>query len=448
MDFKLEINRLSQDELTYELACRGVSETLTVDTARKTLRGLLRIERSSSYVAPTYPFSFAEDLAAVRAKVTEIEGLIDAMDGQVSRHAKIASKLAHLQGRVNRAIPQGSEEIAQRSSLVVKVVSLMAKYSDRFASFRTVAGVTDQILDLSAAEPQAHSSAVSVSDCDDSSDSDEVTQVRQGTSSQIKSLPVHQWHLTFSGDPGRISLAAFLQRVEELRIARGVHKATLFRSALDLFDGNALIWYRANRRYFSNWDELVIGLREQFQPANYNDRLYNEIRRRTQGPREDIGIYVSVMQNLFSRLSVQVSGTTQLQVILKNLHPRYRSALWSMNIQSLSQLIREGRRFEASCMEGQSYVPPPQKSQVMEPDLACMYVDPVASSSVAEVSLPNRSSQSCWNCGKVGHISPQCTEPQKRHCFTCGRPDVTKLSCPTCKGLGRSRGRGNFNRRN
>ena len=39
---------------------------------------------------------------------------------------------------------------------------------------------------------------------------------------------------------------------------------------------------------------------------DYNDRLFEEIRSRTQGADEPMGIYLAVMDNLFDRLTVNV----------------------------------------------------------------------------------------------------------------------------------------------
>lgn len=43
MDFKVEINRLSQDEGEYELGIRGITDFGTVDEIRRMLRRLMRM---------------------------------------------------------------------------------------------------------------------------------------------------------------------------------------------------------------------------------------------------------------------------------------------------------------------------------------------------------------------------------------------------------------------
>ncbi|KAG8295000.1 hypothetical protein J6590_090320, partial [Homalodisca vitripennis] len=65
-------------------------------------------------------------------------------------------------------------------------------------------------------------------------------------SSRSKSVPVYKWGIQFDNSPGQ-SIGAFLERVEKLRRARGVTPQELFNSAVDLFSGSALIWYRSTQ---------------------------------------------------------------------------------------------------------------------------------------------------------------------------------------------------------
>jgi hypothetical protein len=122
------------------------------------------------------------------------------------------------------------------------------------------------------------------------------------------SVPISKWNVKYSGDDRDMSLSAFLARVEELMVARHATKQDLFDCAIDLFSGKALIWYRANRKNATDWNSLVTLLRGQFQPADYNDRLFDEIRQRTQGSDETIGLYLAVMDSLFDRTDHQSRG--------------------------------------------------------------------------------------------------------------------------------------------
>lgn len=77
-------------------------------------------------------------------------------------------------------------------------------------------------------------------------------------SPKVRYKPVSKWNIKFSGEMKieNFSLSAFLERVEETRIARNVTEQDLFNSAIDLFSGKALIWYRSIRKTVRDWPAL------------------------------------------------------------------------------------------------------------------------------------------------------------------------------------------------
>lgn len=96
---------------------------------------------------------------------------------------------------------------------------------------------------------------------------------------------MYKWGLKFRGAHNE-SLSAFLQSVDELCVARNVSQAQLMRSALDLFEGRAKQWYRSIRKSVNSWVELVSALKEEYQPHDYEEKLLEEIKNRTQEERE------------------------------------------------------------------------------------------------------------------------------------------------------------------
>lgn len=426
MEGKLNIGRLSKTELIYQLKIRGVTHDATVEIMRSTLRGLMKIEKSSSFIAPTYPFTFAEDRLAIEAGLAEIEELLNdcGETWSSSEYAKITTKIAHYVIRTNRCNPGTNDEKNVRSKLLVKLVTLSSQ------------------LDATTRVRLVNSPDTLQPDNDDADDniSDTLANV---PANLVKSIPVSKWNLTYSGNNQIISLSAFLERVDEMRIARNVSYEVLFISALDLFTDKALIWYRANRKSFRNWKELVDGLREEFLPVNYDDQLLEEVKRRTQGKDETIGLYLSVMSNLFTRFTVKLTKAQELKILLRNILPFYQSQLGLVEITSVAQLQKLGRRLEACRVSVETFAPPPSKHRALEPDLAYAHVmtnlaelDVNSSeSAVAHVNNNNQSrvnSQKCWNCGRIGHRSSQCRQPRTKHCFRCGHPQVTVANCPSC----------------
>lgn len=260
----------------------------------------------------------------------------------------------------------------------------------------------------------------------------------------VNNLAINKWNLKFDGESG---LSSFLERVDELRVARGVSEDQLFTAAVELFSGNALVWYRSVRDKVSSWDQLVSALRAAFLPADYEAALWEEIRNRSQGPYETVTVYIAVMENLFRRLPHVPCESTRLTFIRRNLQPYLHSQLALATVSSIAELTRVCKILEDARSHAAKFKNPPTNLHgLVEPDLA--YHRPRHSSSLAVVDdhVPEVAAvapvvnpvakTTCWNCGQPNHRSISCPMPRKRHCFRCGRPDVTVRTCPSCSGNG------------
>lgn len=429
MESKLEVNRLEKDELIYELKFRGFTDVLTVKDMRKTLRNYLKLENSKSDLKyPEYPFSFREDIEYISRKIRDIENLItDFNDSNSSSgYFKINSKLAHVFGRTQKSNATNDDEHATRSKLLVDLLGLESKLKSKARKFMKLSQQSDMPVDLSV----AMSSSRIDSDTESSGSEEIINDPVDHLSHRIfKSVNISKWNLIkFSGDNKTISLSAFLENVEELRISHGVTGKELFEAAHELFVGKALIWFRSVKNKVSDWSQLVNELRLQFQPPNFNEKLLSEIRNRTQGPNENMGMYIAVMTNMFNRLTIPVDESVRIKILMHNIAPFYQAQLGLTSINSVEQLLQLGRQLEARKDTIDSFTPPPRnKSSLMEPDLAYVYSDSMSSNSVKIDSLTV-----CWNCRKSGHIARKCSQPKTRYCFKCGKPNCTVKTCSSC----------------
>lgn len=263
-------------------------------------------------------------------------------------------------------------------------------------------------------------------------------------------VDVSRWRIQFDGES---SVTNFMERIDELRLSRGVTKDQLLRSAPELFTKNALIWYRT--RNFRSWDDLLDQLKNDFQPYDYEFDLMEEIRHRTQGSKERVITYISAMESLFSKLgNNQLSEITRVKLIRRNLLPYIQSHLALHCIESISELIRLCKAVEETELRTSKFVPPPTNyRQLLEPELAYRKPDSIfTSSKYQHVSLirseqqvtssellqadnkPKEDLPNCWNCGKTGHKFRKCQEPRRKFCYRCGHQNVMANTCPNCLG--------------
>lgn len=448
----MSIGSLAREELEYELRIRGVTDLSTVVHMRRTLRNLRKLTQHSSQF-PTYPFAFPVDSAAIRNKLDEISTLLSTFTtGRDSaEYRKITNKLAFVWSRIQNSQPTSEAEKDGKTAFTVEVAQLTTSLQSKLRLLTRQSTMADVSLNPLSANGSA------LSDHSSQSSDEEETQPTsmlapqfsavlpcQSSKYSAKPIPVSSWGLKFTGDPKQLSVSAFLQRVAELKVARNSTDDLIYRSAIDLFSGNALIWFRANHHSYRTWPEIAGALRAEFQAYDYDERLLEEIKHRTQGNSESIGIYMAIMKGLFSRLSVTLSEKAQLKIMLRNLLPYFQTQLGLTEVNSVSELLRFGRLLEAKRSTVEAFVPPPTRNKVLEPDLAYVSVDTIPTTSTRTPQLNVSSSAPdtrrptkavvCWNCRREGHRLSNCPLPRKRLCFRCGNPNVTVHTCPRCSG--------------
>lgn len=451
MGFKLNMDRLSKAELIYLIKVRNPTAPTDVKATelRTVLRALLADESSSKITShPDYPYTFAEDYDAVTTIKTDLTTLIEEqkLEPDKNRSQVIETKFSYGLERIERSVPSADDDSTKKEKLFTELAVMLSRYEIFAKPSYTVAAISDPAV-VTTSVTTTTTTVTSVTS---------PPLISQISNLCIKPVPVAKWNLHFSGEPKGLSLSAFLERVNELMRARNMSREQLFAEACDLFAGKALVWFRANVFSVKTWDELVALLRSEFQPINYDERLFEEIKRRTQGADESIGMYVAVMKNMFARLSESLPEDKQLRILLRNMSPFYQTQLGLTEVNSVNELIAYGRRIEERRYAVENFVPPSRRKGDLEIDLA--YVDTASvSSEISVVSNPrdiavatvasqrtvtplnasssklNASTPTCWNCGEPNHRAGNCPKPRtKLYCFRCGKPDVTVRSCSKC----------------
>lgn len=424
----MDAQKLTRDELVYELRVRGYDSlaTETVKSMRKQLSSILKTEefgaqcRGDDQLQPKP----VEEISTCTEKVEQLEAYVLSYVGLDRSPANyIEAKLRHLYGRLQRVKVDDSEE---NQPLVKAIANLIVRL-----------GKVEQTVD--DLDEQAQSTLIQ----NEAIATEASNQPGMSTPSVVNAPVVNlhkyqceprKWGIKFSGEAG-LSVSAFLEQLEIKRRSSNLSHAELLLSLPDLLDGCAAVWYEAVREEIISWSTFQDLIRGQFQPYFYERDLWREIWDRHQGEHERVGIYFAFMHNLFKRLPTPPTGEKMLEVLRHNIHPYYIHNLGLATYSTVRELQELCKKLEQNReVAQQGHRPPTNNTKLLEPDLA--YKAPAFFRTTPKVMVVSTSLR-CWNCKEVGHTFAQCREERKScFCFKCGKQGVIKSNCPECSGNG------------
>lgn len=384
----MEPNYLKRKELAYEVNIRGVAEAPDVDSNRKILRALLHRESNNrSFNEIFNPYDFDVDVAEIRESLEDISELVSGLDRQsTSLIKRLETRLSHLSRRINRLNQIEDNEAIIKSQLLAEILILEGDFASK------IQPPADLELPMATSSPFRSASF-------------------QFPTVQPSSAKVFKWGISFSGSEKPDQVFEFLDRIEELRIARGATKSDLFNSAIDIFKQNALLWFRSIKSTITTWDELLGLLKQEFLPSRLDFDIWEKIRSRKQNFTEKCSVYIASMEALFSRLQSVPEGSIRLEYITNNLHPYYLERLALVDVTSILHLSTLCKKLED------------------------MKVRMSATNKVSN-SRPTSSGLymvTCWNCHSNDHSFPECSAPRKIFCYGCGKQNVKINFCPDCR---------------
>lgn len=439
MEGRFQVTHLRQKELDYELAIRGVFTTRAVDEKRKILTKLLSKESNKPGCLidmDNYSMPYVDESANITSSLETITTAIIEFEGSVtdSMYKVIKSRINHVIGRVRRmklpdqnkdiAITFKNESLATALKLESDLTDKASKNSDDPISLDSTLQHLNPIINVPPPVVTYVSSPALLAD----------------------------WPVKFKGDPKTVF--TFLEHVTELAQSRKVSEHDLFNSAIELFAGDALAWFRSVKSSVFDWNSLVVRLKSDFLPPHVDDDLWDQIRNRKQKRNESVLIFVAQLEALFSRLSRPSAETTKVRFIRQNLLPEYISQLALEDIDTVARLTSLVKKLEEAnyikskhsvCEISTSNIQNPQKNiPNSRKTFKNSNYNSKVKSSVKPESLPSSSTVQnvnsqekktvvCWNCQLPNHLHQHCTLPKNVFCYRCGYTGVTVSKCPKCK---------------
>lgn len=252
--------------------------------------------------------------------------------------------------------------------------------------------------------------------------------------------PVASWNLVFAGNSSGKSLNDFLSQVQMYARADGVSNAELLRSAVYLFTGPALTWYRAYGPRIVSWEHLVQTLRQEFLPYDYDYGLLREIEQRKQGKGESFAMFLANVEMMYRGLQHKIVPEQQMiDTIMRNLLPSYAEKLVMCNIGSIRDLSMFCKRIEN--FQFRMSQPSDNSSVLLEPQFAYRArplqrssVNAIEANSEQNAFVPrNASKVVCFNCEAHDHDHKNCPSPKLRiFCYNCGEVGQLASFCFKC----------------
>lgn len=284
-----QVGHLLIEELNYELKIRQIITQRDINEKRKILSRLLEKERSSpgSLIdMSNYDNIFEQECTAINASLDSIKTLLSDFEGTTtdSLFKRLKSRIIHLTGRIRRMpMPDNvSEQLLQQARTFKNesYATCLQFEADLFERAQTVSGAVSPCPLSFGNLPFGNVNEFQPT-----------INVPAPVVNISKSCNLSEWGIKFSGESR--SVFNFLERVHELALSRNVNKEELFRSAVELFTGEAFIWFRTIKDSLTDWDSLVARIKLDFLSSDIDDDLWDQIKSRKQKKSESVIIFVS-----------------------------------------------------------------------------------------------------------------------------------------------------------
>lgn len=235
----------------------------------------------------------------------------------------------------------------------------------------------------------------------------------------------------------------FLEKLDSLRNQYGLQDREVLLVLDEFLMDDAEVWFLSSRDSIKSFSTFCALLRSVFLPPDYDKKLKDEIRNRSQAENEKMEMFVARVKAANRRLVIPMSEAVLFELVVQNVHPYYVEDVVKKNPSSFDELLKIGFCVETIISRKRDYKPPAVRSP-LEPVLnrqvtqstahvSSVFPPPPPEDSDVTVSaagadLPTRT---CYNCSSSDHLHRSCPVPKKGvFCYGCGKPGITSSRCP------------------
>lgn len=464
---------LNKAELEYEVRIRLEDPATTVLLLRKQILQLALFTPSEDILISPLPIE--EDLPLLDSTLNYLDNKIQVATTGDLRYLKlIETYLNHIYYRLDRI---DIDLYPNHKSTYDSLKTKFEQFEKQFESFTFLPAETVEPVQVAASVPLPLTPAQCLPALPPYSIGSPPVSTAQAASHMISSPnPLHVFKdLRKYSFNGKSCPRSFLQKLNEYCICRGLNKDLLISQAYELFTDNALHWFRYVYGQNPNltWDELSQLLIQNFSEYDYDYKLLEAIKTRTQGRDEPIIIYISIISGMFSRLSKKLSEADKLEIILRNIRPCYSVFVALKDIVSIESLVATCQNYERFMDRDKQFKEPVSLQHPLTAEFNYKYSVSNSTSSQNSTSVSNSTSKPspnpqtptsfnkfrsgpsynsgqvnalnqpklpdqnifCYRCRIHGHNLMTCTQPHFLICFKCGLKGYKLTDCPKCNNL-------------
>ncbi|XP_050505023.1 uncharacterized protein LOC126883483 [Diabrotica virgifera virgifera] len=400
---------LKKEEVEYELKIRGTKSRRQCSDKKSMLKKL--IQKGSPIDLENNPLNFAEEKTEIERTIADITQIVEQFEGNVNdstyRRAKALS--THVSLRIGR-MP------------IDITIEDQVEFKDEISA--TCLLLESQLDEKIIPNDNNEVRSVDTTSASVSSFAPPIVQV-------TTPINLSDWNIKFSGDPK--SVFTFLEKVQDIAESRKVDDDVLFRSAIELFSGSAVTWFRSVRDSLSSWSQLINLIKATFLPHDYEEELWQQIKNRKQKRSESFILYQAQILTLAKRLPFRPLEQTLVKYMRQNILPEYVPMIALQDTNTLGELALIIKKLENNVPSVSTRKDNPHISVVSEKNVTPKRKSPQNKPNIPPPQVNQSRVLTCWNCHEEGHRHSLCNKDRRVFCFRCGLENVIAPKCPICK---------------